>query len=392
MKRTGIRLCTLLLCCALVCTAAAAEAPFSFTREMVEKTFMDTGNTERLHAAITKAKNGETVTIAYLGGSITEGALAQPQQTKCYAYLSAQAFAKRFMPDASKLNYVNAGISGTPSLLGITRLEADVLSHEPDIVFVEFAVNDSGDNVSQCTYESLLRQLLNAECKPAVILVFTVLSGGNSGQEHMAKLGAHYKLGMISVKNAIWPEIEAGNMVWSDYSADYVHPNNAGHAFMADAIDYYFELAEQVAPEPYAMPKFVRIGNLLEGLENIRHGDSRIVSTGGFPIGPVSCYSYHMGWHHKGLIDGKDPIVLNVEGVRMTFAFKQMKDTKWGSAEVWVDGEYKVTLPGYADNAWGNVQTQLVSFSGKGSHTVEIRMAQGSEGKTFQLLDMAIVP
>ena len=84
--------------------------------------------------------------------------------------------------------------------------------------------------------------------------------------------------------------------------------------------------------------------------------------------------------------------MLNVEGVRMTFAFKQMKDTKWGSAEVWVDGEYKVTLPGYADNAWGNVQTQLVSFSGKGSHTVEIRMAEGSEGKTFQLLDMAVVP
>ena len=52
MKRTGIRLCTLLLCCALVCTAAAAEAPFSFTREMVEKTFE--GSLPAFIAAFTK--------------------------------------------------------------------------------------------------------------------------------------------------------------------------------------------------------------------------------------------------------------------------------------------------------------------------------------------------
>lgn len=392
MKRSCIRFCALLLCAGLLCASAAAEAPSVFTQTMLERSFLQTGNTERLHAAIQKAQNGETVTIAYLGGSITEGALAKPQQTHCYACLSAQAFAERYMADPSKLNYVNAGISGTPSLLGITRLEADVLSHQPDIVFVEFAVNDSGDQISQGVYESLLRQLLNAECKPAVILVFTVLSGGNSCQEHMSKLGRHYNLGMISVKDAIWPEIEAGNMTWSDYSADYVHPNNEGHAFMADAIDYYYQQAEQVPAEPFAMPRFIRISNPLEGLENIRHGDSRIQSVGGFPIGPVACYSYVMGWWHKGLISGKEPMVVVMEGSCMTVAYKQMKDTTWGSAQVWVDGVCKATLPGYDAGAWGNIQTQLITFSDKGPHTVEIRMAEGQEGKNFQLLDIAVVP
>lgn len=392
MKTIGIRFCALLLCAGLLCTSALAESSSVFTQTMLERSFMQTGNTERLHAAINKAKAGDQVTIAYLGGSITEGALARPQQTHCYAYLSAQAFAQRYMPDPAKLNYVNAGISGTPSLLGITRLEADVLSHQPDIVFVEFAVNDSGDQVSQGVYESLLRQLLNAECKPAVILVFTVLSGGNSCQEHMSKLGKHYQLGMISIKDAIWPEIEAGNMVWNDYSADYVHPNNEGHAFMADAIAYYYEQAEQVAPEPFAMPRFIRISNPLEGLENIRHGDSRILSTGGFPIGPVACYSYAMGWWHKGLIDGKEPMKITFEGSRMTIAYKQMKDTTWGSAELWVDGVCKATLPGYDEAAWGNIQTQLITFSDRGPHQAEIRMAEGQEGKIFQLLDIAVVP
>lgn len=386
-----------LLCAAtlLLSTGASAESAAAgtvFTREMIERSLLSTGNTERLHRAIDKARSGETVTIAYLGGSITEGALASPQATGCYASLSAQYFAKTYMPDPTKLNYINAGISGTPSLLGITRLEADVLQHQPDIVFVEFAVNDSGDPLSQGVYESLLRKLLGSETEPAVILIFTVLSGGHSGQEHMAKLGAHYQLGMISIKDAIWPEIEAGRMAWNDYSADYVHPNNAGHAFMADAIAYYFAQAEAVQPEPFTVNSRVRISNPLENLENIRHGDPRIVTAGSFPVGAVSCYSYHMGWWHKGRIDGVEPMVLQLEGVTMTVAYKQMKDTGWGTAEVWVDGVCKLRLPGCDDGAWGNIQTQIVSLGSRGMHTVEIRMAEGDESKQFQLLDLTVVP
>lgn len=371
------------------CCAAEEAVPSVFTSDMVERSLISIGNTERLHAAISKAQAGETVTIAYLGGSITEGALAKPQQTCCYAAISAKQFAESYMPDPEKLNYVNAGISGTPSLLGITRLEQDVLRHQPDIVFVEFAVNDSGDTISQGVYESLLRNLLTSDSQPAVILLFTVLSGGHSCQDHMAMLGRHYDLGMISVKDAIWPDIEQGHLAWSDYSPDYAHPTTEGHAFVAELIAHYFAEASMVQPEPFAMPRFVRVSNLLEGLENIRHGDERIVSEGSFPFAALNCYSYHQGWWHQ---DGAEPLSLSVEGSSMTIAFKQMKEGGWGSAEVWVDGVCKATLPGYSETAWGNVQTQLITFGSKGAHTIEIRMAQGQEELTFQLLDLAVVP
>jgi len=397
MKQISIRIVALLLSAVLLgASCAAAEVTGGkesvFTQSMIERSLLSVGNTQRLHKAIDKARNGETVTIAYLGGSITEGSLATPKTTRCYAYLSAQLFAEKFMPDAAQLKYVNAGISGTPSLLGITRLEQDVLRHQPDIVFVEFAVNDNGDLFSQGVYESLLRKLLTSESEPAVILIFTGLSGGNSCQAHMSMLGKYYDLGMISVKDAIWPEIQQGNMQWRDYSTDYAHPTNEGHAFIADAVGHYFDLAAAQQPQAYVMPANVRVGNYLEYLENIRSGDSRIVSEGAFPFAAVSCYSYRQGWWHRGMVDGTEPLTLQVEGTRMTIAFKQMNDQKWGSAEVWVDGERKLTLPGYASNAWGNVQTQLVSFGSDGAHTVEIRMAEGDEIKTFQLLDLAVAP
>ena len=74
----------------------------------------------------------------------------------------------------------------------------------------------------------------------------------------------------------------------------------------------------------------------------------------------------------------------------MTLAFKQEKNTMCGKAEVWVDGVLKLTLNGYADNAWGNVVTELIVLGANEPHTVEIRMAEGHERKNFNLLDVTV--
>lgn len=395
MTRQLFRLLAALLCvCLLPVNVHAEEAGEAglFTQTMVERSLTAVGNTTRLHRAIDKARAGEEVTIVYLGGSITEGASAKPQATKCYAYLSAQMFADKFMADPSKLNYVNAGISGTPSLLGITRAEQDVLVHEPDIVFVEFAVNDANDPTSQMVYESLVRKLLMSDSQPAVILVFTLLNSGYSCQPHMMQVGKHYDLGMISVKDAIQPSIARGEIKWADYSADYAHPTTQAHAFVASLIGHYFDQAAAVPAQPWTMPEAPRYGSALEALQNLRKDDPRIIDTGAFPFGPVSCYSYTQGWRHTSAAFGTDPLVVEVTGSRMTFAYKQERNTMCGKVEIWVDGVRKQTLNGYADNAWGNVVTVLVDLGGSGEHRVELRLPEGEDTKRFNLLDMAVAP
>ncbi len=386
------KLLALLLAMLLLCTVAGAETKEEntvFTQEMIDRSLTAVGNTQRLHRAIDKARNGENVVIAYLGGSITEGALAKPQLTKCYACVSAQLFAEKYMPDAKQLTYVNAGISGTPSLLGITRLEQDVLSKRPDIVFVEFAVNDANDVGSRIVYESLVRKILNSETQPAVILIFTLLDSGYSCQPHMQQVGAQYDLGMISVRDAVQPQINAGKMTWRDYSSDYAHPTTEGHAFIADLIGNYFDHAEKTAPVPYTVPENYVFGKSWEGLTNILSGDAAIASVGSFPYGTASCYSYRSGWVHAS---GTEPLVLQVEGDRMTFAFKQEKTTACGTAEVWVDGKLVTKLAGYGPNAWGNVVTEKVMLGNRGPHTVELRMAEGDADKRFTLLGIGLVP
>ena len=81
-----------------------------------------------------KAAAGGDVKVAYLGGSIT----AQPgYRVKTLAHFKSE------YPTA-KFQEINAAIGGTGSDLGVFRLEHDVFEGKPDLLFVEFAVNDGG--------------------------------------------------------------------------------------------------------------------------------------------------------------------------------------------------------------------------------------------------------
>jgi len=381
------RLFALVLSGILIAPFSARAEESVFTDKMIERSLVSVGNTFRIQKAIEKARRGEPVSIVYLGGSITEGALAQPQATRCYAYLSAQHFADKFMQSKDQLAYHNAGISGTPSLLGVTRCAQDVLSHAPDLVFVEFAVNDSTDPNSQMAYESLVRKLLTSDTEPAVILLFTRLSGGYSAQPHMQQVGKHYDLGMISVGNAITPEIMLGNMKWEDYSTDYAHPTNEGHAFIADMIAHYFDLVARQTSDSYLIPADAHYGKALENLRNLTPNDAAIMQTGAFVHGTAACYSYRSGWVHAAG-SGNEPMTLKLEASHLTIAFKQERDQACGTAHVYVDGVHKATLPGYSESAWGNVVTELIILDEASEHEIRISMAEGDENKRFTLLDI----
>lgn len=360
--------------------------------EMIERSLISTGNTERIQKAITKAKNGEEVTLAYLGGSITQGVGATPDNKTCYAALSAKLFAEKFAKDENKINYVNAGIAGTPSLLGITRCNSDIISTRPDVVFVEFAVNDGTDATSRDVYESLVGKLLNSETSPAVVMIFTVLSNGYTAQDNMQATGEHYDLGMISVREAITPEIDAGRMTFiGEYAVDEAHPSNFGHALISDFIGYYLDRAEATESSPYTVPEDVQFTASFENLENITEGSEYIVSNGDFEYGLANCFTYNKGWKRSGGAENA-PMVMELEFSKLTIAYKQVNSKTNGAADVYIDGEKVKSLKGYSENGWGNVVTEIVyPLQEAESHRVEIKMAEGDEDKEITVLGIGYV-
>jgi len=113
-----------------------------------------------------KASQGGEVRIAYLGGSITAQEGWRPKTLKWFQEQYPQA----------KISQINAAIGGTGSDLGVFRLEQDVLQHKPDLLFVEFAVNDGGASPAQIyrCMEGIVRQTWKAFPSTDICFVYTL--------------------------------------------------------------------------------------------------------------------------------------------------------------------------------------------------------------------------
>ena len=150
-----------LLCFAscIIASSAADEFPLAEAKECRPR--------NGLPNFLVKANTaGADIKIGYLGGSIT----AQPGwRPKTLAHF------KKTWPQA-KFSEINAAIGGTGSDLGVFRLKQDVLDHQPDLLFVEFAVNDGGaspEQIFRCM-EGIVRQTWKALPECDICFVYTL--------------------------------------------------------------------------------------------------------------------------------------------------------------------------------------------------------------------------
>lgn len=113
-----------------------------------------------------KLRGERPVAIAYLGGSITE--------QNGWRVRSLDYFRKRF--PKSSITEIQAAIGGTGSELGAFRLGPDVLRHRPDLVFVEFAVNDNGRKAADIlrSMEGIVRHIWTELPETDICFVYTV--------------------------------------------------------------------------------------------------------------------------------------------------------------------------------------------------------------------------
>ena len=222
-------------------------------RAMIACSLVQTGNTCRLYQAIRRAQAGEDVTLAYIGGSITQGAGATPINTECYAYQSYLHF-QELTGGQKNVHFIKAGVGGTSSELGVIRFERDVLRNgcRPDVVMVEFAVNDDGDETKGDCYESLVRKILGLSWHPAVILLFSVFADDWNLQERLAPVGLRYDLPMVSVRDAVVPQFydpQIRVLTKNQFFYDRFHPTNLGHSIMADCLAYLFAQVKKSVEE-----------------------------------------------------------------------------------------------------------------------------------------------
>lgn len=391
-------------------------------KAMISCSLISMGNTARIANAIHKAENGEDVTLAYIGGSITQGAGAIPINTECYAYKSYQLFSKKYAL-ADNVHFVKAGVGGTPSELGMLRFDRDVLREgiQLDVVVIEFAVNDEGDETKGDCYESLVRKVLSLPNHPAVILLFLVFANDFNLQERLAPVGENYDLPMISIRDAVTEQFrlkkgEGRILSKSQFFYDMFHPTNAGHTIVADCLDYLFQKAnkdrekavvedmvdktEQLLKQKPAIGKTFEYVKLLDKLDTY---DKAVIDCGGFTGVDSELQSVEMDeqltltpeFPYNWMFDGTQPdncyFEMRISCRALILISKDSGEVDAGRADVFVDKEYVLTADPH-QNGWTHCNPLIVlNEKESGQHLVRIQMYEGDEKKKFTILGFGYV-
>ncbi len=327
------------------------------------------GNTYRLVKKLEAAENGEKLTMAYLGGSITE----MGKYTTPFSAYVKQTFAKGGFTE------VNAGLSGTSSVVGLVRSEPNVISKNPDIVFVEFSVNDHEDIMYKKCFESVIKRFLDLPNEPAVIILIHRAKSGFSSQAQMVPVGENFNIPIISMDNALTKAFNSGLLTLNDYFTDDYHPHDKGGKLVSDCLSYFFRQAMKTEnrSDSYSVPEKSVYGTEYENCEYINPKNQTGFNAGswtaggGYNGGQILPYSY--------TLNGGSPMSFKTEGKGLIIVFKA-NSSGMGSIDVTVNGK-TTKVNGNKQYCWGGPDAELgyyqntsgelnVSISGSGQFTI----------------------
>src|SRR6185369_6612886 len=160
----------------------------------------------------------------------------------------------------------------TGSALGAQRIDREALVHKPDLLFVEFAVNDMA-TPDFAHMERIVRKAWTANAETDIIFLYTISQSDldfykkgvfpPSIVEH-EKAAAHYGVPMIAIGESVAVKVLAGTLAWPDFSNDTCHPHLRGYAHyteaMTTALPAIFAAGQ---PGPHAMPEPMAAGFVL---------------------------------------------------------------------------------------------------------------------------------
>jgi lysophospholipase L1-like esterase len=344
-----------------------------------------------MDAFLRKCAAGGEVRVGFIGGSITEGALAGTLRNR-YSSRFCGFLGKRF-PKA-RFKEINAGIGATDSRYGCSRANADLLDEAPDLIVLEYAVNDDPRDSAYATstMEGLIRKCLAATYAPILLFQTMNRNGDSLNHRYQTHLADHYGLPVISYRDGVFPEIAAGSLRADAVFADAVHPNALGHltcayllfAGMSAAIADWGPHPDRArpivpVPAPYASDFYERSGLFEAGDSTIR-----LVQSAGWTRSTDALGREVFSSDAAGSL-----LVFECPAGEMVFGFPIGKELN-AAIEATVDGQSAGNFSNaYPEDPGGGYTRFVLAYRNPDSHavrTVRIRMVSGGSFKIAALL------
>jgi len=191
-----------------------------------------------------------TINLVFHGHSVPSGYFKTPvvNSLQSYPFLTFKKV-KEMYPDAV-VNVIITGIGGENSINGQKRFKRDVLTHKPDVLFIDYALNDRmiGVEKSKTAWSKMIEAALKKGIK--VILLtptphqnYNILDTANAYEAYKNEiigLARQYNVGLVDSYSLFKAKIVAGHPV-TEYMSQINHPNEAGHQIIADEIVKWFK-------------------------------------------------------------------------------------------------------------------------------------------------------
>lgn len=356
--------------------------------------FMSESKDVRLQNFLAKIRRGEDVTVVALGGSITTGFAAKTPGKEGWAGLVGEYLRNLADENGSKLTYYNRGVSGTDSAFAIARLQDHVISVKPDLLLLEFAMNDQwlDPKVRERTYEAIIRNTLkNSDTAILVLFVNERKSPYSSAQAVQKPICDYYHLPYVSWKECVKATGKLADFETYFDGQETVHPNNLGHSNIASHIQAKIENVWNELPEDKDIPevqKELPDSKTFCDYEFVQYLASDnckpVENTGWDAMSPVHSEWVSAGHVHKGWQTNKEEAEVTFEVEGSSVGITYCERDQFRNAVAWVtypDGKEspKVKLEcmvSYRKGYYGWAYRELVSGKDVKKYTVHIAVAK----------------
>ena len=197
-----------------------------------------------------KWPNNRTINLVFHGHSVPAGYFKTPivNTLESYPFLVLKTI-KEHYPYAV-VNIINTSIGGENSVSGAERFESEVLIHKPDVLFIDYALNDVGVGLKK-SYEAWNNMIRKALDKDIKIILLTpspdqrvnILEVNNVLEQHknqIQQLAKENGVGLVDSYALFKEKLITGDSI-PKFMSQVNHPNAEGHKLIADEIYTYFQ-------------------------------------------------------------------------------------------------------------------------------------------------------
>lgn len=197
---------------------------------------------------IKKWPNNKSINLVFHGHSVPTGYTTRGVVDRLQSYPFRTLKKVNDYYPYSVVNTITTSIGGEQSEQGAKRFKDEVLVYKPDVLFIDYALNDRGIGLERAkiAWEQMIKEALAYGTK--VILLTPTPDLNEDITSENTKLAMHsiqiralaekYNVGLID-SYALFKEL-AQKQPLVGYMSQNNHINQKGHQFVADAIFEYF--------------------------------------------------------------------------------------------------------------------------------------------------------